>query len=58
MESSDIEQIGPNYIIKEIIGSGFSADVFHVYERETKKEYAAKVFNKNRKSDCDTEIKL
>ena len=59
MESSDIiEQIGQNYIIKEIIGSGCSADVFLVYERETKKEYAAKVFNESRKLDCDNEIKI
>ena len=59
MESTEeIEKIGQNYIIKEIIGSGFSADVFHVIENETGKEYAAKVFNVERKSDCDNEINV
>ena len=59
MESTEeIEKIGQNYIIKEIIGSGFSADVFHVIEKETWKEYAAKVFNVERKSDCDNEINV
>ena len=59
METSNIEeQIDSKYLIREIIGSGYSADVFLVLEKKTQRELVAKVFNEKNKSLCDQELKV
>ena len=58
--SKNEEQIDSKYIIKEKIGEGAKANNFLVLDKETNKEYAAKVFKEEEtfKALCDNEIKI
>ena len=49
-------QIGSKYIIKELIDEGLTAKVYLVEDKETKKEYAAKIFKKLKNVDPTIEI--
>ena len=49
-------QIGSKYIIKELIDEGLTAKVYLVEDKETKKEYAAKIFKKLKNPDTTIEI--
>ena len=59
MEPSTIEeQINSKYLIKELLNSGFQAFAFLVLEKETNKEYVAKVFKESQKFYCDQEVNI
>ena len=59
MEISTMEeQINSKYLIKELLNSGFQAFAFLVQEKETNKEYVAKVFKEKQKFFCDQEVNI
>ena len=59
MESEKIEeQIDSKYLIEEKIGTGYSANAFLVKEKESNKEYVAKVFKENNTTLFDNEVNM